>query len=163
MIYDLCAKQNWLSSFFFLFLQHTSFFFSFFFLNSQCPHMHSYREIPDSWPTCLGSLMPSSVVPDNFLIVLIYHQEALYQRCLFFPHGFRGGRKQAPLTSLLPLSLSPLRSVGSAGEGGAGGVVVSWPDGQPALRLHRCHGDPAHHGQTRTVMIRLFSAPADRI
>lgn len=60
MIYDLCAKENWLSSF--SFFQHTSHFF--FFSLSPSTHTHSHREIPDSWPTCLGSLMLSSVVPD---------------------------------------------------------------------------------------------------
>lgn len=54
MIYDLCVKENWLSSSFF---QH--------FFWPLHPHMHSHGEIPDSRPTCLGSLMLSSVVPDT--------------------------------------------------------------------------------------------------
>lgn len=53
------------------------------------------------------------------------------------------------LNVFLSLSLSVLGSFGSASEGGARGVVISWPDGQPALCLHRCHWDPAHNGQKR--------------
>lgn len=75
MIYDLSAKENWFS---FFFSTTHPLFFSLFICSIQT---HNHREIPDSWPTCLGSLMLSSVVPDTSTLssFLIYHQEALYQ------------------------------------------------------------------------------------
>lgn len=55
------CKRELAFLFFFFFFQHTSPFFP----RPLRSHTHSHGEIPDSWPTCLGSLMLSSVVADT--------------------------------------------------------------------------------------------------
>lgn len=111
------------------------------------------RRGTDSWPTCPNAVLSCTT---HFHPVLIY-QQALYQH-----------DSSAPFPRLLlvfvkngrwcfSLSFSPCpRRVQSAGEGGARGVVVSWPNCQPALRLHWCHWDSAHNGQIQSWFHLFF-------
>lgn len=115
-------------------------------------HMHGHGETPDSWPTCLGPPMLSCVLPDTAMLVLIYHQEALYR---FYPLPFSPlllWQKNEENNKRWCFSFSfwvCFRSVRPASEGGARSVVISRPDSQPALCLHWCHWDSAHNGQMR--------------
>lgn len=98
---------------------------------------HCHCEIPHSWPSCLFT---------NAVLLL-------YQTLPHCPHLSSGGFIQPPFLRRFflvspprlgrketthihdSLSLFFLRGIRSAGEGGARGVVLSWPDGQPALCL----------------------------
>lgn len=130
MIYDLCAKENWPSSFFLS--THPLFF----------PHCSVHTVIERHQTLGLLAWFTNAVLCCTML----------YQTLPHCPHLSSGGFITPQF--LCCLSLSPLlgwegrkqphncfsfsvflRSNRSAGEGGARGVVVSWPDSQPALCL----------------------------
>lgn len=91
----------------------------------------------------LSSVLPDTSTLSSFIIRRLYTTTIPLLPLLVASPSL--GRKEI---ASINASLSVfLRSNRSAGEGGARGVVISWPDSQLALCLHWCHWDSAHNGQ----------------